>query len=246
MAEQTKSIAAKEGEPYCGNCGYALSGLTDSSKCPECGKPLVEVLSRIGRWGKRYRAETKLFGLPIVDVAYGPAPGEKIGHARGIFALGDKATGVVAIGGMARGVVAIGGLAIGGITFGGFSLGLISAIGGVAIGALVYGGVAVGLVASGGVAIALLAVGGLPIGYAVAGGSPIGVYRVGPGVNDTEVATFLDMFSWYLGPASFGLRNMIQPSLVTFAMGALVAGITGMLAGFAHMRGSKQEHKRTG
>ena len=27
-------------EPYCSNCGYVLKGLTDSSKCPECGKPM--------------------------------------------------------------------------------------------------------------------------------------------------------------------------------------------------------------
>ena len=26
-------------EPICGNCGYVLSGLTESSKCPECGRP---------------------------------------------------------------------------------------------------------------------------------------------------------------------------------------------------------------
>jgi len=33
-------------DPYCGNCGYSLRGLTESSKCPECGKPIVEVLQR--------------------------------------------------------------------------------------------------------------------------------------------------------------------------------------------------------
>ena len=43
----------KLGEPYCGNCGHRLTGLVDSSKCPECGRPLVEVLTRSGRWGSR-------------------------------------------------------------------------------------------------------------------------------------------------------------------------------------------------
>jgi predicted Zn-ribbon and HTH transcriptional regulator len=33
-------------EPYCGNCGYVLTGATETSKCPECGRPLVEVLTR--------------------------------------------------------------------------------------------------------------------------------------------------------------------------------------------------------
>jgi len=220
--------------PYCGNCGYDLSGLVDSSKCPECGRPLVEVLSRVGKWGRRYRSETKLFGLPIVDVAYGPVPGEKTGHAKGVFAFGDRATGLFAVGGFARGLVAIGGFAIGGITAGGCSIGLFSAIGGIAIGAFVYGGVAIGLVASGGLAIAVVAVGGLSIGYAAAGGAPIGVYTAGPGVNDPEVGSMLNMFSFYLGPPSFGLRNMLQPSLVTLGVMMCVGAVLAALSSVAH------------
>ena len=35
-------------EPYCGNCGYLLKGAVESSKCPECGRPLtVGVLHRV-------------------------------------------------------------------------------------------------------------------------------------------------------------------------------------------------------
>ena len=240
MAGQMQTKKGDAGVPYCGNCGYELSGLVDSSKCPECGKPLVEVLSRIGKWGRRYRSQTTLFGLPIVDVAYGPVPGEKSGHARGVFAFGDRATGLVAMGGFARGLVAIGGFAIGAITLGGFSLGLVSAIGGVAVGAFVYGGVAIGLVASGGLAIAIIAVGGMPIGYAAAGGAPIGVHRVGPGVNDPEVGTLLQMFSWYLGPPSFSLRNMLQPSAVTLLMATTIAAVLAALSAMAHFMQSRR------
>lgn len=222
------------GVPYCGNCGYDLTGLVDSSKCPECGKPLVDVLSRIGKWGNRYRSRATLFGLPIVDVAYGPVPGEKTGHARGVFAFGDKATGLFAMGGFARGFVAIGGIAIGGITAGGCSIGLISAIGGVAIGALVYGGVAAGLVASGGLAFGVVAVGGVAIGYAAAGGAPIGVYMAGPGGSDPEIGSLLDMFSFYLGPPSFGLRNMIQPVGFTLGLMACVGAALGAMSMVAH------------
>ena len=32
--------------PYCKNCGYSLIGLTDSSKCPECGKTTLAVVTR--------------------------------------------------------------------------------------------------------------------------------------------------------------------------------------------------------
>ena len=63
-------------DPFCANCGYVLKGLTESSKCPECGKPLVEVLTRQSpaflNAGKRYRSKTTLFGWPVIDVALGP------------------------------------------------------------------------------------------------------------------------------------------------------------------------------
>jgi len=58
-------FATKPVEPYCGNCGYNLSGLADSARRAECGKPIIEVLmrsesSRAG--GGRYRSGVKLFG----------------------------------------------------------------------------------------------------------------------------------------------------------------------------------------
>src|ERR1700683_4645553 len=101
-------------QPYCGNCGYLLTGLTDSSRCPECGKPLIEVLQRksFPRRGRRYRSKATLFGWPIIDIAFGPADGQMRGVARGIIALGD-----IAIGGITLGVVGGGGLASGVFTF---------------------------------------------------------------------------------------------------------------------------------
>src|SRR4051794_10161164 len=98
MRGRAMSVAPKaSNDPVCGNCGYALKGLTESSKCPECGKPLVEVLTRPGdRWmyrGKRYRSKATLFGYPVVHVAVGPREGELRGHAKGIIAVGDVATG---------------------------------------------------------------------------------------------------------------------------------------------------------
>ena len=34
--------------PYCSNCNYSLIGLTDSSKCPECGKLKLQRLLGTG------------------------------------------------------------------------------------------------------------------------------------------------------------------------------------------------------
>jgi hypothetical protein len=72
-------------DPYCGNCGYSLRGLTESSKCPEGGRPIVEVLQRdrfVPR-GKRYKSQTVLFGWPLVHVALGSHEDEPHGKARG-------------------------------------------------------------------------------------------------------------------------------------------------------------------
>ena len=227
-------------EPYCGNCGYKLTGLTESSKCPECGRPLVEVVSRSGQWGRRYRTKATLFGLPVIDVALGPAPGENVGRARGIIAIGDSATGFVAVGGVARGLVACGGMAIGGFSIGGLSLGVVSAFGGLALGGLVTGGGAVGVYASGGAAAGYMASGGLPIGYYAAGGAPIGAHTIGPGANSAEAAAMFDTMSWFYGGGSPGMA-VLQPFLTCGLLTLAAAAAVGLLAILGHLRGKSTD-----
>ncbi len=223
-------------EPYCGNCGYKLSGLVDSSKCPECGRPLVEVLSRGGQWGRRFRSQAKLFGLPIIDVALGPRPGERIGRARGIIAIGDSATGLLAIGGSAKGLVAVGGMAMGGLGIGGMSIGIFSAIGGFAMGGLAAGGGAFGVFASGGLAAGYMASGGLAAGYYANGGVPFGVHTLGPGSNSPEAIAMFDTFAWFFGGAAVSPMTMLQPLLTcTLLTGAVAAGVA-LLAALGHWR----------
>ena len=121
-----------EQAPFCSACGYDLSGAIESSKCPECGRPLVEVLVRdegAQAARRRYQSEQTFLGLPLVSVAFGRDANGKPGHAKGWLAIGDKATGVVAMGGRAFGVVAIGGVAIGVLACGGLSIGLLFAAG---------------------------------------------------------------------------------------------------------------------
>jgi hypothetical protein len=162
--------AAAPGDPYCGNCGYLLKGLEDSTRCPECGKPIIEVLMRkefsVAR-GKRYRSKANLFGLPVIDVAYGPYGNEKRGRARGIIAIGDFPMGVLAIGGLPRGIVAIGGVAVGCFAIGGNSIGLITSLGGNSVGGLAVGGTAWGVFAIGAVAFGVVAEAITPVGVYV-------------------------------------------------------------------------------
>ena len=149
--------------PYCGHCGYVLIGATESSKCPECGKPLVEVLMRPAfdrKRSVRYQSEARFMGFPVVSIACGKYGPERFGHAKGFIAIGDIATGVLAIGLFARGVVSMGVVSIGAISFGSMAIG-VCAFGGLAIGALALGGIAIGGIALGGVAVGVLrAVGG--------------------------------------------------------------------------------------
>lgn len=138
--------------PFCRACGYELTGLIDSSKCPECGRPIVEVLVRRsfpGARSRRYESRARMWGLPLVAIAQGPFGDEKYGKAVGVIAIGDVPTGVIAIGGAPLGVIAIGGLPRGIFALGGVCFGLVSC-GGFSIGALALGGITLGLYTIGG------------------------------------------------------------------------------------------------
>lgn len=205
--------------PYCGACHYPLGGLTDASKCPECGKPLVEVL----RWpnqvilGKRWRTQSTILGMPVIDIAFGPSGTDRMGHARGWIALGDDAMGMIAVGGISRGVVALGGMSLGVCSLGGMSAGLLTALGGMALGTgISFGGVAAGAVATGGMAVGGVASGGLAVGYYARGGMAIGTHAIS---GASRPATALD--AWAEIEPVFGAFPASSP----FADFSLVAGV---------------------
>ncbi len=200
-------------EPYCSNCGYRLTGLTESSKCPECGRPICRgadaALVAGGNLRPAIPSTRTIWGMPALSIAMGPFGAEKRGHARGFVAVGDFATGVVAIGGFARGVFAAGGLAIGIVSFGGLTLGLLIAIGGLAMGGIASGGGAVGFVAQGGFACGYVADGGGAIGYIARGGgggrgawNPVyGHYVIHNRTGSPEALAAIAKWEWLLhGP----------------------------------------------
>jgi len=189
------------GDPFCGACGYSLKGLTDSSKCPECGRPLVEVLERerARLVGRRYVSPTVIFGLPLLHIAIGPHENEPRGRARGIIAIGDVATGWLAIGGFARGLFAFGGMAIGLVAFGGWSVGILIACGGGALGGVAIGGGAVGGLAFGGGAVGVVAEGGGVIGVYAKGGGVSGRYVDSPVRRDPEAQRLFAQIDRWVG-----------------------------------------------
>jgi hypothetical protein len=218
--------------PYCNNCGYDLSNLTESSKCPECGRPLVEVLTRgpsILESGKRYRSKATLFGWPVIDVALGPKDGELRGHAKGIIAIGDIATGGIAFGGLARGVVAVGGAAFGAFSLGGLSFGFVTALGGAAIGGVAVGGGALGGIAQGGGAAGFVAQGGAALGYYARGAGAFGIHTISlqPPTSDPAAVEAFDKLSWIVGswpPTQTSLlAQMAVPLVCTLAVAVVIA-----------------------
>jgi hypothetical protein len=102
-----------------------------------------------------YESSAHVAGLPLVS--YSPV-------ARGIIALGVRATGVVAIGALAVGFIAIGGISLGVISVGGLSLGII-AFAGIAVGWRAFGGLAVGRAALGALAVGRNAYAGTGVAY---------------------------------------------------------------------------------
>ena len=218
-------------KPFCAACGHDLSGAVKSANCPECGKPLVEVLVRpmlgLDRklLARRYQSERRVLGLPLVAIATGIGEDGKPGHAKGFFAFGDIATGVFAFGGLARGVVAFGGASFGGVTFGGLSLGTFAAFGGLAVAWLgsAIGGFAAGLLAGGGGAVGLVAQGGLAVGWLARGATARGVHTWGRGAPAPDAATqaLFDQYAWLVGPSG-AMPQIHYNALWTIAIAAVV------------------------
>ena len=218
------------GTPFCSECGYDLTGCTDSARCPECGRPLVETLTRPElqlRGGKRYRSKARIMGMPAIDIALGPSENESVGRARGFLAIGDKAFGVVAIGGSARGIFALGGMSTGIVSVGGMSAGLFST-GGLSLGLLASsGGMSIGGLASGGMAVGGVAQGGMAVGLAARGGGVMS--RLG----SSESAKFFDTFGFYFGGANPTAGGFVMAMFLIVALWFVGAAACAFMAWMA-------------
>ncbi|HTI52399.1 MAG TPA: hypothetical protein VL475_15655 [Planctomycetaceae bacterium] len=149
--------------------------------------------------GVRKRSETELFGLPLWEIATGPDAerGERRGHARAVFAIGDVATGVFALGGIARGIFCVGGVTVGFVALGGLSISLVFAMAGLAIAPLAFGGATIGGLAVGGAAIGYVVVAGAGIGYYAKGAACIGAHAINEfGQDPQAVKFFADWLPW--------------------------------------------------
>ncbi len=228
------------GEPYCGACGQRLTGLVDSSKCPECGRPIVDVVTRAGKLGNRFRSQATLFGLPLVDIAFGGTHDEPTGSARGVFAFGDKARGCVAVGRTsATGIVAIGGFARGVFAIGGCSFGLVSSLGGVSVGGLAAGGLVLGLLAFGGLCAGVVAAGGVAAGLYARGALPIGAISAQATLG--AAGDVFQMLSWFFGQPGTIWAFFLQPNLIALALPLVVAAAFGILVAWRQTKSARAQ-----
>ena len=180
QASTPTSDAERDGsKSKCTSCGYILDMLEAPSRCPECGTSLADMLRRHSERnvGSRARSTKVLWGMPLYDVVLQSGDSPESRTAKGVIAIGPRATGVVALGSSARGVVSIGVTSFGIVSAGVFSFGFVS-VGSMAFGALAVGALGVGVFSSGAMAAGLAAKGSMVAGVAAWGSQPYGVTEV--------------------------------------------------------------------
>lgn len=78
----------------CRECQHQIS--EQATACPQCGAPYPAKEAWDG-WGYEYKTQAKLFGLPLLHVAFKYRPNRTPVVARGIIAIGQFGCGVVCI-----------------------------------------------------------------------------------------------------------------------------------------------------
>jgi transcriptional regulator with XRE-family HTH domain len=122
-----------------------------------------------------YKSKSTLWGLPLVHI--------KAGHAKGIFAIGLRATGLFSLGFLSMGLFSFGLLSLGLIAFGVLAIGAL-AMGSISCGILALGGVAFGIFSLGAVSIGMYSMGGCAIASKIAfGGYADGFIAIGDEVR---------------------------------------------------------------
>lgn len=126
----------------------------------------------------QYQSQRKIFSLPLISINLGFDKNNNMRHAKGIIAIGTKATGIFSLGiFQSVGVVAIGSYSFGLGTVSLFSIGLLT------VSVMSLGVISISIFAFGYLAIGVLAVGYKSIGIFSIGYEVVGIIGIGETVN---------------------------------------------------------------
>lgn len=78
----------------CRECGHRVS--EQAFACPQCGAPYPAKAKWTG-WGVEYKSSMRIFGLPLLHVAFKYRPNRMPVVAKGVIAIGQFACGIVCI-----------------------------------------------------------------------------------------------------------------------------------------------------
>lgn len=150
------------------------------------GSVLVAVIDFFRQFGNaiasltyQYESKRKFLGMPLLSISIGfDDPDGKPRHARGVIAIGNKATGFVALGIFrARGLFVVAPIAVGlgAVSIAGIGLICVSVVG--------LGIVSVSVFAVGYLAVGILALGYKCVGIVAIGHEVVGIIGIGEVVN---------------------------------------------------------------
>lgn len=121
----------------CRECGKEIS--SDAFSCPQCGAPRPSLPKWQGT-GYEWKSQRKIFGIPLVHVAFGTNAKGKLRVAKGVIAVGQLGIGLFTFAQFGIGVVFGFGQFILGLTvLAQFAAGLLAGIGQISTGVFAMG-----------------------------------------------------------------------------------------------------------
>ena len=127
----------------CRECGKEIS--TDAFSCPKCGAPRPARPARTGT-GYEWKSQRKIFGIPLVHVAFGTNANGKARVAKGIIAIGQMGIGLITVAQFGIGVLfGVGQFMLGLTVLAQFAAGLLVGIGQFASGVIAIGQLVTGI-----------------------------------------------------------------------------------------------------
>jgi hypothetical protein len=115
---------------HCRDCNHEVS--TNAQICPHCGAPCPYDPNWNG-YGYEYQSITKIWGMPLIHIAFGKDKKNKWRIAKGFIAIGQYARGVITIAQFGIGIISISQFGIGLIALSQFGI-AVAIIGQLAVG----------------------------------------------------------------------------------------------------------------